>query len=245
MGLLSELIKEWSECDCDVKAVTAMEDEMSAARYFEVILDMMEHVPVNCEGDSAFSMLYEDRIQLEKRIDYMKQYASSKRWTRAFVRMLTLTFALLSITVAYGTETGLAEVHNGLCQETNFISEPEGISYGKICLTDTKAEKVRLVQNENEMVGFHCAVGVNACHVSKVYDLKKGQRVSISCTAVPASSNYWIGIMDDTGNVWYVDGTSSVGHDFAVPANGKYRVLVQNRSETEIEIMGDYCYYTL
>jgi beta-lactamase regulating signal transducer with metallopeptidase domain len=275
-GMLSELIKEWSECDCDAMAVTAMSDEMSASRYFEVILEMMGHAQKKCGEDTMSSMLYENQLQLEKRIDYMKEYKATRRWTKAERCLLTSTFALLSIAAAYTAGAGLAEAQDRfyrgtawkqsleLSMETelsmktdvtqeHFAAALEDISYEKLfCQTDNKRSDNKAENDntmpllcENEMVGFSCMIGGHECHVSDMYSLKTGQKMSVSCTAAQGDCNYWIGIINSQGNVWYVEGNSSVGHDFEIPSNGQYRVLVKNDSDVAIEIKGAYCLDTL
>lgn len=256
---LLKLLGEWSEYDCDRKSVAAMHGEMSAGCYFKTIMATMSCTPETHGKDYIFSMLYENQASLERRIDYMKKYTKIKRAGKFVSTALIAVFVLTSVTTAYAAGSGVANVQdfiyreaeqtssvNDVVIEEGMIFIPAGTdnSYDELVYANPEAETIMPVLNENEVVSFQWEVPVDIRYVSGLISLDKGQKVSVSCTSIPTSSTYWIGIMNSGGDVWYYEGKAALAYNFSIEKDGRYRVLVQNRSTVEITATGNYCYYT-
>lgn len=258
---LIELLNEWFEYDCDRRAIDAMQDEMTVAQYYDTILDVKDDLAEAQSEDHIFSMLYDDQLGLGRRIDYMKKYSEIKKMAKCVTAALTFTFVMASVTTAYAAGSKVADVHQYLYKytenlipveaETESETEMQGVQFIPAEEDDTYDEiiyepdsQISLLLDENVGVSFNWSVASEVRHVSGLIKLSAGQKVSVASVASPASSLYWIGIMNTTGDVWYYSGTGSLAYTFDVPKGGSYRVLVQNKSSNTINAAGSYLYYT-
>lgn len=256
---LLKLLEEWSEYDCDRKAIAAMRPETTTGHYFEMIMDTMRQTPEIHGGDYIFSMLYENQTSLERRIDYMRKYNEIKKAGKFVSVVLIAVFVLTNVSTSYAAGSKMADIQdtiykgteqtssmNDIVMEEGMIFIPAGTdsSFADLVYGNPEAETIMPVLDEEEVASFNWVVSPDTRYVSGKLSLKSGQKVSVSCTTLPPSSTYWIGIMNVGGDVWYYEGTGSLGYNFSVNAKGTYRVLVQNRSTVDITSTGSYYYYT-
>lgn len=250
-------VNEWSEYDCDTKAMYAMRDEIGQNRYFQVILEIMEKSMNPREEDHIFSMLCESSSNLGRRVLYMDYCRKMKKVNKGVSFLLVFAFVMVSMTTTYAAGLKIADVQEILYKETEVLTEEETnvdaleemyISAEEDdTFTDTvyenSEEDIMPILDANEIVGFDWGIDPNVRHVSGTYALKAGNNVSIACVATPSSNTYWIGIMDSAGNVRYVSGSGSVSHTFEIKYKDSYRVIVQNASSSKISASGNYYYY--
>lgn len=85
-------------------------------------------------------------------------------------------------------------------------------------------------------------VPANTRYVTSSIYMTEGTIVSIACTARPSDCTYWFGLMYASSTCNVVEGTGSGAHDFTVPSNGYYRIMVENRSSETITVTGGYQY---
>ena len=124
------------------------------------------------------------------------------------------------------------------------IPAAEDHSYQRIEYQDTVQETVEDRMSENELVSFNWKVVPQTRTASTTFYVKKGQSISMSASAVPGNTTYWIGIMDPKNSVRYVEGSGSFGHAFAVDQSGFYRVFVENIGTSDLTASGSYFIYT-
>ena len=260
-GNLLELLDEWCEFQCDVRAITAISDELSATRYFEVIVEMMGESPVKTDGYYTFSMLCEDQLRLERRIEYMKKYDQVKKHAKAVTVLGVFAFVMLSVTTTYAAGSKVADVHDFIYKnievttevpnlaeeaelEEHYISGTSDDTYEELVYANPEAEIISPLLEANELQSFSWSVAAGTRTVTKTFYVASGKSISVSCTATPGTTTYWLGIMDKWNNVYYVEGKGSLAHTFTAPSSGKYRVLVQNRASSgTLTASGSYCYY--
>lgn len=255
---LKELLDEWSEYDCDIRATTAIGDEMCAARYFEVILDSMDETSKRQDVNHIFSELCENQYRLGRRIDFMKKYGTIKKYARVTMAMITAAFVLANVTTVYAAENKAAEMHSDLYQnvevtagelgkvadlEEFYLSAEDDMTYDVLEYANPEEMMMPLL-DEEEMISFNWSVSPGVRKATTTFHVDAGQKISISASAVPASSVYWIGIMDEGNDVRYVQGSGSLAHEFEITESGRYRVLVQNRSKITITAAGNYYFFT-
>lgn len=254
------LLLEWGECYCDVTAVEAMQGEMTAKRYFEIIVDIMRNAPKVENGDYIFSMLYENQLSLGRRIDYMRKYNKISKFAKKAAFVMSFGFVIMSVSTAYAAGTGLAEMHGEIYQDVEEIdvvataeNEETGLqemyipaaqdSYGELVYANPELEYIMPMLDANETVSFNWSVTPDTRHVSSKIYVKSGQNIVVSASATPGGKTFWIGIMDSRGDVRCVEGTNSLSYTFSITKSDNYRVLVQNRSDTTISAAGSYYYY--
>ncbi len=256
---LAGLLEEWSEYDCDMKAITAIRGEMSAARYFEMIVDSMEEASKQQDVNHIFSGLYESQLRLGRRIDYMKKYGKIRKITGGVTAIIAAAFVLVNVTSIYAAGNRMAEMHDELYQsvevtdaetggvqdlEEFYLPAEEDTSYDALEYANPEAEIIMPLLDEEEIADINWTVSAGVRKVSTTFHVDAGQKIGISTVATPASSIYWIGIMDEGNDVRYVQGSGTVAHEFEITESGRYRVLVQNRSKVTITASGSYMFYT-
>lgn len=254
------LLNEWSEYYCDIRAIEAIRDEMSAAEYFRMILDVIEQRAGRRKAENDFSGLGESRSRLERRIDYMMKYKNVKARLNATAVAIAALFVLTNVTTVYAAESGLSDLYDILYQKVEptmaevnksedleefYIPAAEDDTYERLEYANPEGETVAPALDENEIVSFNWTVSAGTRTASKTFYVKEGQNISMAAAVSPGGSTYWMGIMDPQNSVRYVEGTGSMGHEFAVSQSGFYRVFVQNRgSSGSITASGSYYIYT-
>lgn len=259
---LLESLDEWSECECDRKAITAMSSEMTAGRYFELIMEIKRNTPETPGEDYIFSMLCESQLRLERRIDYMRRYGEIKRVAKGVTAAMAFAFVMFSVTTAYAAGTELAAAHDYVYKKAEevdvmqmetkaseglipfYLSASEDDSYKEIVYDEETIGLIMPLLAENEVTTFNWTVDPGVRHVSSKISLKKGQKISISCSSAPSTVTYWLGIMAGDGHVTCVEGNGSMAYTFEIKDSSSYRVLVQNRGSSTLTAGGSYYYYT-
>lgn len=258
---LLTLLLEWSEFECDRGAIAAMRGELTAKRYFEVILELKQNMPKTPDGVIVFSMLCENQLRLERRIDYMKKYTETKKVAKGVTAALTFAFAMLSVTTAYAAGNQMAAAHDYIYKRTEVIAENKDMggeelveffipaeqdnSYTRIVEEQTGPGLIMPLLEENEMVVFeNWKIDGGVRHVSDKIKLKAGQKVAVSSVVSPANITFWMGIMNSDGDVWCVTSTGTAAYTFEAETDDSYRVFVQNRGYSKITASGSFYYYT-
>lgn len=255
---LMEWLNEWSEFQCDVRAVAAIGDELDAGRYFEVIVDSMERPMERTYEDYIFSGLYESQVRLERRIEYMKKYTKIKKAAKGMTALCAFAFVMMSVTTTYAAGTQFAEAHDYIYQsaevtdvansndaeaEEIYIPASQDNSYEELVYDNSEMQLISPLLDSNVPVAFQWSVDPGVRHVSSSFYVSAGQTITVSATALPGGNTFWIGIQDGWNNVRYVEGTGSLSYNFPITSSGNYRVLVQNRSSVTITASGYYSYY--
>lgn len=264
LGFLGEdlvnSLNEWTEYDCDTRTIAAMRDEMSASRYFEIIIDLMQMTLDRQKANHIFSGLYESQWRLGRRIDYMKKYASTKKVAGAASAMIAALFVVINVTTIYAAGNSMTESHvdvykgvdeqnmqqeSGATQvlEEQYLAAEDDDSYERLEYVDS-TEMVMPLVDEEEIVNISWTVSAGTRRLTKTFDVEAGQVICVSTTASPASSVYWVGIMDEANNLRYVQGKAGITHEFAIDDSGSYRVIVQNRGRVALTVSGSYMFYT-
>lgn len=257
---LIDTLNEWTEFDCDTRAIAAMRNGVSASRYFEIIIDLMKSSLDWQDANHIFSGLYESQWKLGRRIDYMKKYASTKKVAGAVSAMMAALFIVINVTTIYAAGNSMTEQHmdvyKGVDEQTmqqesgttpvleeQYLAAEDDTSYERLEVADS-TEMVMPLLDEEEMVSIDWTVSAGTRKMTTTFEVEAGQVIAVSTNALPASSVYWIGIMDEANNLRYVQGTGIVGHEFEIEDTGRYRVIVQNRGRVALTVVGSYCFYT-
>lgn len=252
-----EDVNIWSEYCCDLKTIKALQNTMDKKIYFHTIIDVMQHTLSKKDNNSIFSMLCEDELTLDNRIEFMQQYEDTKLVATGRMTALAAAFLLANISVVYVFGSQLAEINdyfyektytkredfttnnNNTCLFETYVSGKTDFSYNKIKTADTNS--IIQLSKEKQIENFNEVILPDTRIIYPEHLLKKGQKISISCTATPNTDPYWIGIVNKNGDIIYVSGTGSLGYTFLIPTDDIYCIFVQNTSNTTITTMGNYC----
>ena len=249
--LLWDLMQLWSEADCDAMALDGLEKEgISKSRYYDIIWKLMENGPAEATL-FYYPMLLSTQESLYRRMMIMEKYrANMRKVGKSVAFAMVMAFAMLSTVTAHAAGLGLAEVNEDNLKETQNVA-----GYGDFEDEIDWSEEMFIPANDvvdivyiNDGImtlgsgSINWDVPVGTRYVTNAFYFTKGTVVQIACTATPASATYWFGIMNENSDCHIVEGSGSGSHDFTVPSNGWYRVMVENRSSQVIHVVGGYQY---
>lgn len=255
--LLMDYVKEFSECNCDADASEAMKDEVSLKGYYNVILQITDVAMI--PSMYPMSMLCEGQTCLERRINYMKFLETRKKTAKVAAFGLSTMFMLLGVTTTYAAGVPLASFQDWLYQKTEVVSmesqelpdfEEQVVlpgqdnSYDGVIYANPEDEGVMPQGlDANEMASFNWTMDSGIRYISGTFYVKSGQNIVVSASTTPASSTFWLGIMDSSGKVRYIQGSGSLSYTFPIDKSSNYRVIIQNQSSVSITSSGSYYYY--
>ena len=252
--ILLILVTHWSEAECDIRAVEGLEKENITAKvYANTILRLMSG-NLNKQELFTMTMLHGAAKSLYGRIEFMEIYRKNMRKVAKPVTLaLVMMFVLLSSVTAYAAGIELAEVNDKYLKETQVKVEDRlfdandgwaNVSY--IPAEEAGVPNIVYVNEDimtlgNGIIDWDVPAGTR--YVTAGIYMKKGTVVQIATTATPSDVTYWIGLMYPSSAIAIAEGTGSGNADFTVPATGYYRVLVENRSTTQVlSAYGVYSY---
>lgn len=256
------LLDEWGECHCDSRTIKALGGEITVKQYFEIIVTMMQEKPILWNGNYICSTLYENQSSLERRIEYMKEYKKISRTAKAVSFAAAFVFAMTSVTATYAAGVQMSKAQEKMYRQLETIdmegsaaaevAEPEEFTvlpeemHGSVRMmeAETGLTEIMPMLDANEMVNFSWTVSPDTRFISSKFYVKKGQKIAMSASVTPGGQKYWLGIMNSRNEVRCVEGTSAMGHEFAITESGYYYAMVQNLSTTQkINANGSYYYY--
>lgn len=249
-------LNEWSEHHCDSKVIKAMEADSgdSPGYYFDNIVEIMR-APVRVDDeDYVFTMLYEGKSKLDGRIDYMKKLKNSKNTKSAVSVFIAAALIFISSVPAYAAGTGLSKLNDfayintvnatevAVTEQPEIMFLPAGEDAGYSEIVYPEDDGIMALYDQGSVYSETWSIGSGVRHVTSQMSMKKGQSVSISCTPSPTGVSYSYGIVDASGNQWYSSASGASSNTFPVPANGKYRVFVQNNGSKSITVAVSFSY---
>ena len=231
-------IQKWSEYACDYRVC---QRNRKIQEYFEVLMN-------NAAGEGLrsrlASQLVENRHELVERAKKMKSVYGKTRSKTSAVIILCITFIISSVTVC-ATTFESAEQYVRLNQET---VEEASVEANKQYVEHSEqgdAPEIQVIQGQvnsltRSQIGFNWEVNSNSRVVGTYFDCPAGGMVAFSGTILPASVTVKIGVEDVTGAKTYVYGSGEVSQIFTISDAGKYRVFVENTSNTAVTVTGGY-----
>lgn len=249
--LLWSQVLIWSEADCDARALDALEQEdVTKKEYYDIIWQMMQS---EADEPTIFyhPMLLNSKNSLYRRMEIMEKYRANARKTAKIAAVAwVMVVAMLSTVTAHAAGAELAEAGDSLLQESQIVGQygdfEENAGWSEEMLIDVDEEVEIIYMNDVIMTlagnSFSWEVPVGTrCVTASIY-MTEGTVVQIACTASPSNCTYWFGLMYASSECAVVEGSGSGNHDFTVPSNGYYRIMVENRSNQVITVNGGYTY---
>jgi len=240
----------WSEAACDASALDYLQYEgIHKKEYYDIIWDMM-----NSESYELrifyHPMLSNTAKSLYRRIDIMERYrANTRKATKTLAIAWVMVVAMLSTVTAHAAGVELAELGDGLLQETQTVVayDASGMGTGWTEELVVGSDDVEILYMNDVIMtlagstfSWEVPVGTR-CVTGSIY-MTAGTEVSIACTARPSDCTYWFGLMYASSECHVVEGTGTGGYDFTIPSNGYYRIMVENRSSQVMTVSGSYQY---
>ena len=251
--ILVGLLNLWSEQDCDRKVVQRLASMgIRRSGYFQIIWTISEAAEKMSRDLCVFSMLFESREMLERRVDFMKKYGKNLKTTSKIVTaLLLLTFITISTRTSYAAGVGMANANDELFKRTQVVNHEEQESLSDQSEFSVTAEENALVPQivmDDEIItrgsdgaNFDWTIPAGTRYVTPEKFFKKGTKITMVVTVVPSDITYWYGLMHTSGESTVCETTGGKSHTFTIEKTSFYRIMVENRSEdTEIHALGAY-----
>lgn len=263
-----KMINQWSEYIADVTALE-IADGMSAKQYFDNIRRLIPGGKDELEASPFVSALDEDTEMLMRRVDFMVKYQKVKRAGKVVTALFAAVFAIMSVSTTYASARIAADIHSEVYKNLENLKNEEGkgldLEIGKsyvaedgtvvhyIPAKDLDMDGMQEISLPEEDIVFYTAgvtysfnwgVPENTRRVTGDYTVYAGQSIYTSVTVTPGDKIFWLGIMDDDGNAWYVEGRGVASHVFNITRTNRYRVFVQNnyKDGTSFHAVGSFFY---
>lgn len=221
--------------------------------YFQIIWTISEAAEKMSRDLCVFSMLFESKEMLERRVDFMKKYGKNLKTTSKIVTaLLLLTFITISTRTSYAAGVGMANANDELLKRTQVVERE------KMSVLAEELDEINISAEDNALVpqivmndeiitrgsdgaSFDWTIPAGTRYVTPEKFLKKGTKVSIALTVKPSDVTYWFGLMHTSGSSRICENTGAGSHTFTIESTSFYRIMVENRSEdTEIHATGGY-----
>lgn len=251
--ILVGLLNLWSEQDCDRKVVQHLASMgIRRSGYFQIIWTISEAAEKMSRDLCVFSMLFESREMLERRVDFMNKYGKNLKTTSKIVTaLLLLTFITISTRTSYAAGVGMANANDELfkkTQEVNFKEQESLSDQSEFSVTAEENALVPQIVMDDEIItrgsdgaSFDWTIPAGTRYVTPEKFFKKGTKITIAVTVVPSDITYWYGLMHTTGESTVCENTGAGNYTFTVEKTSFYRIMVENRSEdTEMHALGAY-----
>ena len=252
--ILVGLLNLWSEQDCDRKVVQRLASMgIRRSGYFQIIWTISEAAEKMSRDLCVFSMLFESREMLERRVDFMNKYGKNLKTTSKIVTaLLLLTFITISTRTSYAAGVGMANANDELFKRTQVVNFEESedvlvdmdefvVSSEDNALVPQIEMDVDAITRGSNGASFDWTIPAGTRYVTPEKFLKKGTKVRIAVTAMPSDVTIWYGLMHTSGESTVCETTGIGSHTFTIEKTSFYRIMVENRSEdTEIHATGGY-----
>ena len=181
----------------------------------------------------------------------MEKYtANMKKMAKSVTFAWVMVFAMFSTVTAHAAGLELAKAGDKSLIEANAV-EMDGEFVAVTAWSDEmeiSASEVPNITYINDgimtlgsgTIDWEVPAGTRG--VGSLIYMTEGTEIQIACTATPTHCLYWFGLMKADNSCIVVEGTGHGSHAFTVPANGYYRIMVENRSIQSIRVMGTYQY---
>ena len=181
----------------------------------------------------------------------MEKYRKNvKKITKPLTMALVMMFALLSTVTAYAAGLEIAEASDSELKSTQQIAIDEGFEgedgwSDEMLIEPSDVPNIVYVNDGIMLLSggtIDWDVPAGTRYVTTSIYMTKDTKVQMACTATPDNCTYWFGLMYASSACNVVEGSGSGAHDFTVPSNGYYRIMVENRSSQTISVNGGYSY---
>ena len=168
----------------------------------------------------------------------------------AFISLSTTT----SIAAGVGIEYAHASLYNATKAETQLIesdvvveendtTEVDNVEYDGTFVIDEEnmIELPSLDQRSNSFL-FENDVPVGKLGYSKYFSVSEGGKITITVSVKPDDISIKAGIIYPDGSMLYVRGSDSIYQRFTVEKAGRYRIYIENDSDTPVSVSGSVLY---
>lgn len=252
---ISNRITRYSEFNCDVDACRWGAYLFKPSEYFGAILNQVNDLYLSSfETNYIMSTLFENKHDLERRIDSMKRYKMSKFKSgsmAAAAMIIVFCLGLGSTSYAAGQSVngnvdtyidslyiagGIEEEQQVFNDDTEYTVSPDE---SRVTVIEGK---VGNAATKSVTKSFSWTVTPNTRCVGPKFTASSGGTIYITSSCSVANKSYRMGIVEPDGMLRYVSGVTAQGHTFTLDQSGTYEVFIENTSDTTCSYSGFYRY---
>ena len=241
----NRMLDELCEYHCDRSTIKVLQNEMDAKTYFNHIVDCSRSLKYCEKSERIGSGLNKSKVQIKRRIRYIKMYNKTVRKPVISIIFSTICFVSVITSMSFVTGYGLSIISDCIYRKTEdiefIVSEKERVNNAKI--SDYNGEHDASlcfvtgdIINESITVDSTCPLKPSVRYVSNSIMLEGKQNIAISGIMIPSTELCRVGIIrENDGDITYVESKAAFDHVMKVP-EGKYRVFIQNKGEQEMMV---------
>ncbi len=190
-----------------------------------------------------------ERMEKMKRVNENRKAGIVTRL--AGVALAVAVFAAGSVS-AYAVTVKSADMYEYLYHLTDVGEEEEYVPWvneEEEYTEDGNAEGIVVSTGEvkrltRSYVGIEWTVKVGYLMETEAFSCKNGDTISVSMDISPGTVSVKVGIIKPDGKKSYIGGSGKdVEHKFSVSSAGSYKVFVENRTGTAVDVEGIYHIY--
>lgn len=245
--LMRELDMLCERC-CDRSASKKGEYRFTMQEYFQVIFDAL--VDTGKKDRYQLFALADDKLDYERRVEYMKDYRASGGLKRGTAVALAACFLLGSSITSLAAGDGVTDAYEGLADSTSVRSTYEETGAGDSDVMDEEALEVLsrvwdidpadVVFMDDSIETYSSYVRViewtvpaGKTYVSTGFTEYPDDEVIVVVYGTPEDVEYQMGLKDPKAIMWYVEGSGKVDQKFVIKLKGRHYFFVTNLSETD------------
>ena len=167
----------------------------------------------------------------------------------AFISLSTTT----SLATGAGIEYVYESIYNVTKEETQLIESDVLVGENIIDVDDIQYDGTFVIDEDNmiELPSmdqrsnsflFENDVPVGKLGYSKYFSVSEGGKITITVAVKPDNISIKAGIINPDGTMVYVRGSDSIYQRFTVEKAGKYRIYIENDSDTPVSVSGSVLY---
>lgn len=240
--LLAMQIRQWCEYVCDAKVCRQVGGRK---RYFDVIFDVM---CVSYMQKGVFCMhMVENVNELIRRKKYMRELERTKKKPVIFTVLLSAMLIMTcSITVLAAADSAGKQYEKWyrmteVAIKEELTKEPVYEEF----YDNGPEESIRIEFGETgnltrSLTEIEWSIGSNTLKKTSGFSVNKGKKICVNIYISPANKNVSVGIIDSSGTRRYVTGKDSISYNFEITKTDTYRVFVENKNTTSVNVEGSY-----
>lgn len=158
-------------------------------------------------------------------------------------------FMAVSSTTSMAAGLGINQVHNALYDftETRTVVQKEENGYivyeEELTAEDrAKMREMLTMQWRNGNFTFDEDLKADDLLYSNQFSVSNGGEIMVSASVSPSDVTVNVGIITPNGTKVYVSGEGLISNTFDVTKTGKYRVFIENESDTPVSVSGFVAY---
>ncbi len=239
-------LDEWSETSCDLAVHYDTICGLSFDEYFEIVMKGLE-----TEYKKVFGLLikFQKTKGVNERMSKVKNYKKERDLKLAGGILAMSLFMAVSSTTSMAAGLGINQVHNALYDftETRTVVQKEENGYivyeEELTAEDrAKMREMLTMQWRNGNFTFDEDLKADDLLYSNQFSVSNGGEIMVSASVSPSDVTVNVGIITPNGTKVYVSGEGLISNTFDVTKTGKYRVFIENESDTPVSVSGFVAY---